>query len=58
MGRHGTDKSQKNGDKTTAGVAREERLKQALRKNLHRRKSQSRARDEAVSDGAEEKGQD
>jgi hypothetical protein len=43
--RAGTDRRDEAGDSVTSGTSnREERLAQALRANLHRRKAQSRAR--------------
>jgi len=46
MSSDGQNKPQKKPEKIAAAAAREDRLKQALRQNLHRRKAQDRAREE------------
>ena len=44
MSKDQSDKNQEDSRKSKQAIAREERLKQALRVNLHRRKGQARAR--------------
>ncbi len=44
MSKDQSDKNQEDSRKSKQAIAREERLKQALRANLHRRKGQARAR--------------